>query len=246
VGKIFVIAGKDIKEALRSRSTYFYVLILVIISLPYFSGFNNVIKSLSEQSQSSDQLRFAIQSFLSGIVYTLPLVLNMLFCSFLSAYAVIMEKAKRTLESLLSTPLSLGQVWLGKSLAVALPGVIISMLVLIVALLVLNFFFIKPIVGSFILPGTVSLVTGFIILPVMVFFVVLIVSFLQLIMANPRIGNFAYIALFLLIYMTTITEVTARWDFSMTFLVATAILVIATLFLARLLKKERVVLSSKE
>jgi ABC-type Na+ efflux pump permease subunit len=246
VGKIFVIAGKDIKEALRSRSTYFYVLILVFISLPYFSGFNNVIKSLSEQSQSSDQLRFTIQSFLSGIVYTLPLVLNMLFCSFLSAYAVIMEKAKRTLESLLSTPLSLGQVWLGKSLAVALPGVIISMLVLIVALLVLNFFFIKPIVGSFILPGTVSLVTGFIILPVMVFFVVLIVSFLQLIMANPRIGNFAYIALFLLIYMTTITEVTARWDFSMTFLVATAILVIATLFLARLLKKERVVLSSKE
>ena len=62
----------------------------------------------------------------------------MLICGVFSAYAIIMDKAKRTLESLLATPVSLRQIWLGKSLAVALPSVAIALLVSLLALLAMN------------------------------------------------------------------------------------------------------------
>ncbi len=245
MGKAFIIARKDIKEAFRSKSTYFYILFLFLIMLPYFTGFRDVINTLSKQGLSSKELQLAGQSFVDTLVYTVPLLINMLFCSFLSAYAIIMDKAKRTLESLLATPASLRQIWLGKALAVALPSVVISLLVSLLALLVLNIVVAIPTLGSPILPSALPLVAGFLIVPVTTFFVVALVSFLQLIMANPRIANFAFIVLFLGIYMSTITELTKSWDFSLIYLVVTALLAAVTVFVARFLTKERVILSSK-
>lgn len=233
------------KEALRSRSTYFYILFMFLISIPYLSGTPTVIRRLTEQGLNPADLQADIQSFLNTIVYTLPLVLMMLFCSFLSAYAVIMDKAKRTLESLLATPASLRQIWLGKSLAVALPSIIITFLVLLIAVIVVNQAFVVPVIGVFLVPGALSLVAALLIIPVMTLFVVCIVSFLQLIMANPRIANFAFIAIFLGIYLTTITELAASWDFSLIYLTVTILLAAVTLVLGRFLSKERVVLSSK-
>jgi ABC-2 type transport system permease protein len=245
VRKAFIIARKDMKEALRSRSTYFYILFLFLLSFPYFDGSRTVIRRLTEQGLGPAELQAASQSFLTTVVYTLPLVLIMLFCSFLSAYAVIMDKAKRTLESLLATPASLRQIWLGKSLAVALPSIVITLLVLLIAVIVVNQVFVVPTLGVFLVPSALSLVAALIIIPVMTFFVVCIVSFLQLIMTNPRIANFAFIAVFLVIYLTTITELSASWDFSLIYLIVTILLAAVTFVLGRFLSKEKVVLSSK-
>jgi len=241
----FIIARKDIKEALRSRSTYLYILFMFLISIPYFSGAPTVIRRLTEQELGPADLQAAIQAFLNTIVYTLPLVLIMLFCSFLSAYAVIMDKAKRTLESLLATPASLRQVWLGKSLAVALPSIVITLLALLIVVIVVNQVFVVPTIGVFLVPSMLSLVAALLIIPVMTFFVVCIASFLQLIMANPRIANFAFMAIFLGIYFATITELVASWDFSLIYLIVTILLAAVTLVLGRFLSKEKVVLSSK-
>ena len=245
MGKAFIIARKDIKEAFRSKSTYLYVVFLCLLSLPYFDGFNNEIKDLLKQEVSTTELRVASQSFLNGVAYTLPLVLTMLICSVFAAYAITMEKAKRTLESLLATPLSLRQIWLGKSLAVALPGVTIALLVSLLALLAMNLVIVVPTVGSFIMPDVLSLVTGFVIVPIVAFSVVALVSFLQLIMTNPAIANFAFIGVFLGIYLAIITEWTASWDFSLIYLMATIFLVAVNLLLTRFLTKERIILSSK-
>ncbi len=245
MGKAFIIAKKDMKEAFHSKSAYFYVLFLLLMSLPYFDGFRNTIGNLIKQQPDSAELRHAIQSFLCNIVYTLPLVLTMLFCSFLTAYSVTMDKAKRTLESLLATPLSLRQIWVGKSLAVALPGIVITLFILLLVLVVLNMVFVVPAIHSFIVPSALSLVTALITIPVMVLLVVLIVSFLQLIMTNPRIANFAFIAIFLGIYISTITDLTKSWGFSLIYLVVTVLLAGVTLFLDRFLTKERVLFSSK-
>jgi ABC-2 type transport system permease protein len=243
--RAFIIARKDMKEALRSRSTYFYILILIFISLPYLSGFHTVIRRLTEQGLSPADLQLATQSLLNTIVYTLPLVLTMLFCSFLSTYAVIMDKAKRTLESLLATPASLRQIWLGKSLAVALPSIVITLLVLLIAVIVVNQVFVVPALGVFLVPGALSLVAALLIIPVMTFFVVCVVNFLQLIMANPRIANFAFMVIFLGIYFATITELASSWDFSLIYMIMTILLAAVTLLLGRFLSKEKVVLSSK-
>ncbi len=137
------------------------------------------------------------------------------------------------------------QVWLGKSLAVALPSIVITLLVLLIVVIVVNQVFVVPTIGVFLVPGALSLVAALLIIPVMTFFVVCIASFLQLIMANPRIANFAFMAIFLGIYFATITELVASWDFSLIYLIVTILLAAVMLVLGRFLSKEKVVLSSK-
>ena len=245
MGKVFIIVKKDVKEAFRSKTIYLYVLFLCLIALPYLDGFNSVIGNLLKQGVTMPELRLASQSFLSSMAYTLPLVFTMLICSVLAAYSIAMDKAKRTMESLMATPLSLRQIWLGKSLAVALPGVAIAILVTVLTFLAMNLAIAVPNVGSFILPSALSLVTGLVIIPIMAFVVTSLVSFLQLIMTNPRLANFAFIGIFFAIYFSTITELTASWDFSLIYLVATVFLAVVTIFLTRFLTKEKVILSSK-
>jgi ABC-2 type transport system permease protein len=245
MGKAFIIVKKDVKEAFRSRTTYLYVLFFCFFSVQYFASFGGTISSLNEQGATPSQIQLAGKSVMDGIVTTLPLVLTMLMCSVLAAYSVAVDKAKRTMESLLATPLSLRQVWLGKSLAVALPGVTIAILFSLLAFLAMNLAIAVPNVGSFIIPSALPLVTGLVIIPAMAFVVVSLVSFLQLIMTNPRLANLALIGIFFAVYFFSITRLGSSWDLSLIYLVATVFLAVVTLFLTRFLTKERVILSSK-
>ncbi|MFH1639319.1 MAG: ABC transporter permease subunit [Chloroflexota bacterium] len=243
--RVMIIAAKDIKEALHSKVIYIYMLFLFLLSMSYFSSFRNVIGSLSEQGLSLLEIRFAGRAFLNGVYYTLPLVLSMLICGIFSAYAVILDKTKRTLESLLATPVSLREVWLGKSLAVALPGVAVALLVSSLALGAMNILIVMPSVGDFILPDMLPMITAHVIIPLLTFLVVTLVSLLQLITRNPRLANLTFTAVFLVIYFSTITELTASWDFSLIYLVVAALLAAVIFYLSRFLTRERVILSSR-
>jgi len=238
-----IIARKDIREALRSRTTYLYILLLALISIPFIDGLRSAVSRAGDIDGAT--LAEASQVYVSGLFYTLPLFSLMLFSSFLSTYSVITEKAKRTLESLLATPASLREVWLGKSLAVAIPSTVITILLLIIAVVALNVAFVVPEVGHFVMPGLVAVLTGMVTVPVMSFFVVAIVTLLQLIITNPRLANFAFMAIFLAVYIGGVTQLAGRLDFSWIYLGLTVVLGLATLFISPLLTKERVVLSSK-
>ncbi len=242
-GHAMIIARKDIQEALRSRTTYLYLGLLVLISIPFIQGLRAAVNQAGEVDSSA--LAEASQAYVSGLFYTLPLFAMMLFSSFLSTYTVITEKAKRTLESLLATPASLRDVWFGKSLAVAIPSALITIVLLVGATIALNAAFIVPEVGHFVMPGLTAVLTGFLTVPVMSFFVVAIVTFLQLIIANPRLANFAFMGIFLAVYVGGITQLAGRLDFSVIFLGITVVLGLVTVLLSPLLTKQRVVLSSK-
>jgi ABC-2 type transport system permease protein len=239
------IAVKDIKEAFRNKSVYIYIVVLLFISYPYLDGLKNTLAHLTAQGSDNAALREASRSFLNITLCTLPMTLSMLFCTYLSAYALILEKAKRTIESLLSTPVSLRQVWIGKSVAVAAPSIVVAILVMVVSIFVLNMAVIIPETRRFVLPGILAAITGLLIVPVVVLGVVLVVSLLQLVMNNPRIGNLAFVAFFFGFYMLLITEVSASWDFSLIYLAVIVLLVFANILLTRILTKERVILSSK-
>ncbi len=245
MGKVFIIARKDMKEAFRSKSTYVYVIFLCLFTLPYYGILRETLGNLSRQGVSLVELRLTSQSLLNITMSTLPMVLTMLFCSIFSVYSILLDKTKRTLESLLATPLSLRQIWLGKSLAVALPSVIIALLVSFLALLFLNLVIIVPDLGSFIVPRILSLVTGLVIIPVMTFFVAFITNFLQLIMANPRIANLVFPVIFMGLFIDTLIRLSKPWDYSFIYLLVTLFLVAISLLLSRFLTKDRVILSSK-
>jgi ABC-type Na+ efflux pump permease subunit len=189
--KILVIAKKDLRDLGRTRSTYLYLLVLILVSWPYFSGLTSQISSLKESASPADVQAWC-QVFINSMVCTLPFALTMLLCSAFSAYTIVLEKAKRTLESLMSTPISLRQIWIGKSLSVALPGVAAGLVVTYVVLAILNYWVLIPQVGGLILPQPLSVFSSVIVMPLLAFMLVLIVSYFQLTMANPRIASLAY------------------------------------------------------
>ena len=91
-----------------------------------------------------------------------------------SNYAVIIDKAKHNIESLMATPVSVKQIWLGKSLVATMPSVIIDYSIAVLSYLVMAIGFVMPKTKSFIFPSLLAILSALIMVPMLVFFIVCI------------------------------------------------------------------------
>ncbi len=245
MNRMLVLLSKDLKEILTSRITYTYLIIPIFLSFTYLGTTGSLMSTLIKQGVTLDVLKEAAQTTINGIFYSMPLIIMMLICSVLASYAVVVDKTKRNIESLLATPLSLREIWIGKTLAITIPSAIIGVVMSIIMVTVINFVAIVPNVG-FIFPGPLSLVTGIIIVPIVTCFVVSIVTCLQLIITNPRLASLVFSVLFLLVFFSTaVSQVGLKLDFSLIYLIVIVVLLGINYFISRFLTKERIVLSSK-
>jgi ABC-2 type transport system permease protein len=93
---------------------------------------------------------------LSVLFFLLPLIIP----SVIAAYSVVGEKAGRTLEPLLATPLRTWQLLLGKTLAALLPAVTVTWLLGGIFVLGIRAFAVSPrVVDAIISPGWVIILT---------------------------------------------------------------------------------------
>lgn len=246
MNRVWLVASKDIKDLLSAKF-YVYVILMAAICIPYFSGAKDVLDALTKQGAGIEQLRTSTQSYINVMAYTLPMMLTMLVCSIFSSYAILTDKTKRVFETLLATPLSLRQVWLGKALGVVLPGLAVGIGLSLLAIAGVNIAFIARVAGHFVFPNFLSMATALVVTPVLVLLVVSLISLLQLIMTNPRIPTFAFSAVFFAIYATTIiTKISGDWSFGLIYASAGTVVGFALVLLTRFLTKERTVLSCKE
>jgi ABC-type Na+ efflux pump permease subunit len=243
MNKLWIIARKDIREAFRSRSTYLYIALLFFLTFTYFSSYSSLIENVTVQAEINAKSLV----FINSIVSTLPMMYAILICTIFAAYSVIVEKTKRNLESLMATPVSLNKIWLGKSLAVTLPSVVIALGVTLLGYIIMSVFLIIPHTKVILVPGALEIVTALVIVPCLIFSVVTLVVYLQLVIANPRIANLAFTGIFLLLFFggNVIAQMGLNWNFSIIYLIVIAVCGAASLLLSRSLTKERVMLSSK-
>jgi ABC-type Na+ efflux pump permease subunit len=243
MNKLWVIAGKDIREAFRSRSTYIYIALLFLLTFTYFNAYSSLISKETVQAEIDARS----QVFINSIVATLPMMYAILICTIFAAYSVIVEKAKRNLESLMATPVSLNKIWMAKALAVTLPSVTIALGVTLLGYIIMNIFLIIPHTAFFVFPGALEVITALVIVPCLIFAVVSLVIYLQLVIANPRIANLAFTGIFLVLFFGAnfITQLGLDWNFSIIYLIIIAICGGLCCLFSRSLTKERVILSSK-
>ena len=244
MNKIWIIARKDIREAFRSRSTYVFIVVMMVVSLNYAQAYTKAIDSLSSPQMIDEFSR----RFVSGLDYILPMMYSIFVCSIFATYSVIVDKAKRNIESLMATPISINQLWLGKSLAVTLPSVLVGLAISVLAYLALNFAFVIPHTHAFIFPDLLAILSAIVIIPLLIFAVVSIVIFIQLVISNPRIANFIFTAIFILLVVGVQTIGGLGVSFAFFPLVYMAIVLLCAVIdfiLSRSLTKERVLLSSK-
>jgi len=244
MNKLWVIASKDVGEAFRSRSIYVFLLIMLVISFSYVSSYNAHVNTLTNQQAISDFSR----SFLNSLAYLLPLMYSIIICSIFANYSVILDKAKRNIESLMATPVSIQQIWIGKSLAVTLPSVVVGISVSIIVYIVLNFAYVIPKTNSFIFPEVTAVVSAIIVVPVLIFAIVTVVIHIQLIITNPRIANFVFTGIFILLVFGINALGGLGISISFLPLIYLGMIVICagtSFILSHSLTKEKVLLSSK-
>ncbi len=242
--KLWVIAVKDIGEAFRSRSTYVYMLVMAFISISYVSNYSAHLNALKSQQALNDYSR----AFLASMAYTLPMMYSIFVCTIFANYSVILDKAKRNIESLMATPINIRQIWIGKSLAITLPSLAIGLAISIIAYIVISVGFVVPKTHFFIFPPALALISAFIFIPLSIFCIVMIVTEIQLTISNPRIASLVFTGIFIL-FVLSINALgslgVSVGFFSLIYLGVIALCALIAYILSRSLTKEKVLLSSK-
>ena len=179
----------------------------------------------------------------------MPLFVLMTFIWAFANLTIIGEKVNGNIESLLATPLSPKEIWIAKSIAIFLPGYIISIISTTIILLTVNFIVIIPATGNFILPAPLLLIS-FLINPLL-FLALLLFIVLFSLANNPDIaiapsflvGFGLMIGIPLGVAMGVINL--ASWSFTLWCLGGAIIFWAVACGLYPLLTKENIVLSSK-
>jgi ABC-2 type transport system permease protein len=238
--KIWVIAKKDIGEAFRSRSTYFVVIIMIVLTAIYIMSYTETVKDYNKQ-QAITYSRI----FLDSLAYIMPMMFSIFVCSVFANYSVIVDKAKRNIESLMATPVNIKQIWLGKSLAVTLPSLMVGITIAVLSYFVMNIWFVTPKTGIFIIPDIWAIVSAVLFVPALLFTIVAIVTYIQLVVTNPRIGNFVFSGIFFLLLIGVNTLSGVGLSFALIYLGVIVLCSVVSYFLSFSLTKERVLLSNK-
>ena len=250
--RAWIIARKDLSDVLGSRSTYLYVFVMLLASSSYFFSYFAVASSLTRQGASPAVVLATSKAFLGTIAYIAP-VLYCFFACQTSISIVVLEKTRKTLESLMATPVTIREIWLGKSIAVAASGTAVGLVVSVFAYLVIALGEVAPKVHQFIAPPPLAIVSGLIVVPLLVFAVISLVTHLQLIISNARVSNFIFVAVFLVVLGVLLVTVYSlpggglNQRYYLPIFLGLAIAIgRGSQYLSRRLTKEKVVLSSKD
>ena len=166
-----------------------------------------------------------------------------------TASSITREKSRGNIESLLATPLKVKGIWLAKSLAVFLPGLVVGEMLTLIALIAVNYIYIVPKMGFLVTPWIA--INSFVAVPIMYFCLSLLVHLIGL-TGSPQTANVVVqvflptmVALGINLPLHFGLDITS-WPFALIHLGIAAAAGIAVVLLQPRLTKERIVLSRQE
>ena len=245
--EIWVVARNDIRKTFRDRSTYYFPILMVVWSLSYILGYSPTINALISQGASPQALYEASRSYFDTVIYLWPLV-YCLFGAAIGSQTLILEKTGRNFEPLMVTPLSIRQIWAGKSLGTSVGGVIIGLGLFCIVFLGMNLGEVIPKTGVFVVPDVLPIITAIIVVPILVLGVMSLITCVQLIIANPRTAGviFIFIIVGMWIGLVFVTFSVRNFNYyGFIYLGLIAVVSLALYFISHSLTAEKVVLSSK-
>jgi ABC-2 type transport system permease protein len=112
---VFTVAAKELKVLSRKRSIFAYIIILPLLLTV---GFSSLIQSQVAAGDSS-----TLSLGLDSLTYFF-VVLAAILPGSIAAYSVVGEKVEKSLEPLLATPTTDGEILFGKSIAAFVPPIL--------------------------------------------------------------------------------------------------------------------------
>ena len=248
MSSIKAIVKKDLKDTFRSRAVYLSLGIAVFLLVMWSGDLRDMAGGLAEKGVPSSQAAAALKPVINSIAVMFSFMLTIYLGMYINGYAIVMEKTKRSLESLLCTPVGVPGIWLGKALALFLPSTILGVAITFLGLFGVNAAVIGPKLGAFIMPGGAPLIAALVGVPAVAFPLMLLITGVQLILSNIRWVNIVFLALIFSLGLGLSQSLrlnSGSWSLVGVLFGIAALLALLSAFLARFLTPERVVLSSK-
>ncbi|MGC9778775.1 MAG: ABC transporter permease subunit [Candidatus Heimdallarchaeota archaeon] len=174
--KAFLLTRKELKESFRSREVILVITLmpimfailmpltipLVSVTIPSESfddsNFENFPPLVSYWDELDSKAQFLV--FYSMLFFETFLLLPMILPMVIATDSIAGERERKTIESLIATPLSTGEIVLGKLMTTMIPSVLVTWLSGIVFMVITDLFLYND-VGRLIFPNLMSMVLLF-------------------------------------------------------------------------------------
>jgi len=187
-----------------------------------------------------------LETYLAVIVYSSCLIglgVNMNVFGF---QTMTREKSRGNMAALLATPLDVRRIWIAKSLAVYLPGLLLGEALAVISLIAVNYVYFVPEIGFLFTPWMV--VSGFLAAPLIYLSLSLLVHLIGL-TGKPATGN-VIVQVFLPVFASLMINLgvhsvldAASWQFALANLGVAAVIGVIVILLRPRLTGERIILS---
>jgi len=156
------------------------------------------------------------------------------------------EKARGNIESLLATPLKAKDIWIAKSLALFIPGLVLGEILTLIVLIIINYIYFVPAIGFLFTPWIA--VSGFLAAP-LIYLCLSLVFHLVGLAGKPATAN-VIVQVFLPVIINLMINLAVRhildiasWPFALANFGVALVIVITIILLRPRLTSERIVLS---
>ena len=245
--KTYIIFQRDFRDILKTRA---FLIICILVSLLTIAAAAITSVLLGRREWIGEEAARPLLELIIGLLaFFFPFTVLMVFIWGFSGLQIVKEKVEGITASLIATTISPRQLWIGKSMAIFIPGYLMAIASTMLVVLSINFLVILPASGNFIFPLPLFLVS--LIWDPLLLLATLMFIILFSLAGNPDIAIApSFIVGFGLMMGIPIGMALGAidlvsWDFSLWYMAATAVFWIIVIILTRLLTKENIVLSGK-
>ncbi len=243
IGQLIITNIKNNFSAKSVAIIWYGTALLIVIAMAALLGILLIAPELKNASPDKGKLEL----YLGVIMFTASLLGLGINLNALGFTSMIKEKSRGNIQSLLATPLKLKDIWIGKSLAIFIPGLIIGELLTLLTLIAVNYIYFVPTIGFLFNPWVA--ITCFIAFPLIYFCFGLLVYLMGL-TGKPMNANVIALA-FLPIFVNIVVQLPLRsnildftsWHFTLANIGLAVVFAIIVIILQSRLTRERVVLS---
>jgi len=245
VNYIPLVIQASIKNSFRMRSVVIIstgVIFICVIGVAAIF----VTQFISPEVNMATPDQSVLENVFGLILFTTSFLSTGIFASVNAFQSLTREKSRGNIQALLATPLSPVDIWLGKSLAYFLPGLVFGLVMTIAAFLALNFIYFAPEIGFLVTPW--MLISNFVAVPLVFLALILLMFEIGLVgktaTANIIAQIFLPVVMTLMINLAMHNVVTASsWLFTVTLVGLTIVIGITVFILRSRLTVERIILS---
>ena len=242
---IILITINSIRNNLKSKAlTIVFVCVTLMIAAGLASFFCLLLITPAMDASVPD--RTQLELYLSLIMYTTCLICLGINLNVFAFQSMTREKSRGNIESLVATPLGVKDIWIAKSLAVFIPGMVLGEILTLAALLAVNYIYFVPKIG-FIYTHWIGL-SSFLVVPLIYLCLSFLVHLIGL-TGKPATGN-VVVQIFLPIALTLMINLMLRhildaasWPFTLANFGIAAVITIIVIFLQPRITRERILLS---